>query len=80
MSYPEYVSCVFELCQDGDGKPSHIFLTFVSGADYFSRKQIGSLFLTFKKDVTWDEATELETAMNRNLRGLGIRHLAGGEP
>jgi hypothetical protein len=44
-----------------------------------AHRQIGRLFLTFKKGTTIQEAEEVEAAMNRHLGGLGIVHLAGGE-
>ena len=79
MSYPEHLSCRFELAWDGHGKLSHMDVDIVSNADYLDRKQIARMFLTFKKDTTWDEAQQLEAMMNRHLRELCVVHLAGGE-
>jgi len=80
MSYSEYLSCGFEFREDGHGDVSHLNIDFLSGTDFLAHKQIGRMFLTFKKGTTSKQAEALEAAMNRHLKALCIVHLAGGEP
>jgi hypothetical protein len=80
LSYTERLSCGFELCLDGAGHfPDHLNIDVLSNSDFLTHKQIGRLFLTFKKGTTIRDAEELEAAMNRHLKGLCIVHYAGGE-
>jgi len=71
--------CSFEAHQDGEGRPSRVYIDLAGPPSTLTNKQIGRLFFGLRKNVSWDEVNELVDEMNKKIDLFCVNHLDNGE-
>ncbi len=80
MSWTERQRCHFESYPDGEGRPSHLYIDLAENqSSLLSKKQIGRLFFSLRKDVTWDAVTALVDELNTKIEMFCVNHSADEE-
>ncbi len=80
MSWTERQRCGFEPSQDGEGRPSHLYVELPEWrSSILAKKQIDRLFFGLRPGVTWDEANALAEELNAKLVMFCVVHSADAD-
>jgi len=80
MSWTERQRCRFEPYQDGEGRPSHLYVELPDWrSSLLAKRQIDRLFFGLRQGVTWDEASALVEELNTKLVTFCVKHSADAD-